>query len=116
MKTEIINYNTNSYLKIELVEVLQKERAFYLAKMNCKDFLKIYTVRPAQYDLEKHTALAQSFTDDKLYYDHLISKDKANLKNKDFQRDPNEDRISKISKFLNKEEYAFFPNTIIANC
>jgi len=117
MKTEIVRSNNGQdYLKVDLVQINQKDRSFYLTKIKASDFLKIYTVRPAQYDLEKHTSLASSFPDEKDYFNHLLNEDKANLKHKDFQRDPSDDRISKIVKFLRDEEYAFFPNTIIANC
>jgi len=116
MNTQIINANGKEYLKVDLVQITQKEQSFYIAKIKASDFLKVYTVRPAQYDLEKHTSLANSFQGDDQYYSHLIHKDKENIKEKDFQRDPNDDRINKIVKFLKEEEYAFFPNTIISNC
>lgn len=116
IKSEIITIGNESFLHAELVEIVQKEKSFFLAKVNADEFLKMYTVRPAQYDLEKHTELANSFPDDADYFKHLIRQDKKNLEKEDFQRDPNEDRINKIAKFLNTEDYAFFPNSIIANC
>jgi DGQHR domain-containing protein len=116
MNTEIINSEGKEYLKVDLVQIRQKNQSFYLAKIKASDFLKIYTVRPAQYDLEKHSTLANSFQADDQYYSHLIKEDKDNIKEKDFQRDPNDDRLTKIVKFLKEEEYAFFPNTIISNC
>jgi DGQHR domain-containing protein len=116
MKSEIITIGTESFLYSELVEVLQKEKSFFLAKVSADKFLNMYTVRPAQYDLKKHTELANSFPDDAEYFKHLINQDKKNLEKQDFQRDPNEDRINRIAKFLDNEEYAFFPNSIIANC
>lgn len=116
MNTQIISNNGKEYLKVELLEVNQKQKSFFLAKIKASDFLKTYTVRPAQYDLEKHISLASSFDADDQYYSHLITEDKKNLKEKDFQRDPNDTRINRIESFLTSEEYAFFPNTIIANC
>lgn len=116
MNTQIFNHGGKQYIRVDVVQFLQKGQPFYLAKMKAYDFLKIYTVRPAQYDLLKHSSLAQSFPEDKDYYGYLISEDKENLKSKDFQRDPNFGRVSDIVKYLNTEEYAFFPNTIIANC
>lgn len=116
MKAEIINNKTFEYLKVDLEEIKQKGNSFFLAKINAKEFLKIFTVRPAEYDLEKNTALAKSFPAEKDYYNHLILDDRKKIGDKNFQRDPNEERISKIVKFIEKEEYAFFPNTIIANC
>jgi DGQHR domain-containing protein len=116
METKTIELNNKLYLQIELVQFVQKDQPFYLGKVKTSEFLEVYTVRPAKYDLEKHTALANSFPDDSDYYNHLINEDKNNLKGKDFQRDANDDRVNKISLFLNQNEYAFFPNTIIANC
>lgn len=116
MKTEIINFLDKEYLKVDLEEIKQKDNSFFLAKINSKEFLKIFTVRPAEYDLEKNTSLANSFPDEAEYYDHLIIDDKNKLRDKNFQREPNDDRISKIVKFIENEDYAFFPNTIIANC
>lgn len=116
MKTEIIKDKTLEYLKVDLEEIKQKENSFFLAKIRAKEFLKVFTVRPAEYDLEKNTALANSFPDESDYYNHLILDDRKKIGDKNFQRDPNEERISKIVKFIEKEEYAFFPNTIIANC
>lgn len=116
MKNEMINADGISYIKVELVEVHQKSNSFFLAKIKAKDFIEVFTVRPAEYDLEKHTSLANSFPEESEYYNHLISEDTERINHKDFQRDPNSERISKIQKFINNEEYSFFPNTIIANC
>jgi DGQHR domain-containing protein len=117
MKTEIIISNRgHKFLKIELIQFVQKNNAFYVAKMKSDDFLRVYTVRPAQYDIKKHISLANSFPSDDNYYSHLINEDQDSLKTKDFQRDPDEDRIRNIKKFLEEEDFAFFPNTIIANC
>jgi DGQHR domain-containing protein len=116
METNIINHDGRRFLDVDLVQFIQKDQPFYIGKIKAKDFLEIYTVRPAQYDLMKHTALAESFPDDKEYYDFLISEDRENIKHKDFQRDADGGRVNQIARFLNEEEYAFFPNTIIANC
>jgi DGQHR domain-containing protein len=116
MEATIIETGRNHFLDVELTEFVQKQHSIYLGKIKADDFLKIYTVRPAKYDLDKHTALANSFPDEGQYYDHLIKEDKLNLEAKDFQRDANEARVNQVANFLNEEEYAFFPNTIIANC
>lgn len=101
MKTQIINIpNKGSFLDVELVEIIQKDKSFYIAKILAKYFLNLFTVRPAQYDLLKHSELAKNFPDDDNYFRHLINQDLKNLKNlknDGFQRDPNFDRISKIS-------------------
>jgi DGQHR domain-containing protein len=114
--TTVKDVANNQYFKVPLMQFTQKEQSFYVAKINASDFLKIYTVRPAEYDLEKHTSFASSFPDESEYYSHLIREDKQKINSKDFQREPDDTRISKISNFLKDEEYAFFPNTIIANC
>lgn len=116
MKTELINAGDVQYLKIDVEEIKQKDNSFFLAKINAAEFLKIFTVRPAEYDLEKNTSLANSFPDEAEYYQHLIDDDRSKINDKNFQREPNDERISKIVKFLETEDYAFFPNTIIANC
>lgn len=116
MTTTTIHENGSDYLQIELDCIMQKEKTFYIAKIKAIDFLQVYTVRPAQYDLEKHTGLANSFPDETDYYNHLISEDRKNIKEKDFQREANKERVSGIKSFLENEEFAFFPNTIIANC
>lgn len=116
MKTTLLKIKDIDYLKVELVEVKQKGNSFFIAKINAHDFLKIATVRPAAYDLEKHTALANSFPDESDYYNHLIKEDKEKIREKDFQRDPSKERINNIVEFLQTKDFAFFPNTIIANC
>lgn len=116
MKVEKIVVNNEEYFKMELEEFKQKSNSFYLAKVKAVDFLKIFTVRPAEYDLNKHTSLATSFPDESAYYEYLITEDNLRINQKDFQREPDQSRISKIQKFISEEEYAFFPNTIISNC
>lgn len=116
MNVELITTADSQYFKLELEEFKQKSNSFYLAKIKANDFLNIFTVRPAEYDLQKHTALASSFPDEYTYYEHLITEDKKRINKKDFQREPDPTRISKIQKFISEEEYAFFPNTIISNC
>jgi DGQHR domain-containing protein len=116
METSIVILNNQRYLKVQLLKINQKLKSFYLAKIEASKFLEIFTIKPAQYDLDKHSLLANSFDHDDKYYAHLIKEDKENINEKDFQRNPNDERINKIVNFLNNEEFAFFPNTIIANC
>ncbi len=108
--------NKIDYTTIELFKVTQKEKSFYVGKIKAKDLLEVYTVRPAIYDIEKNAALADSFPNEKEYYTHLISSNKAAITDKDFQRKFTDSRVNEVKKFLEEEEYAFFPNTIIANC
>ncbi|GIK21735.1 MAG: hypothetical protein BroJett005_11490 [Ignavibacteriota bacterium] len=116
MENEIVKIKGQDYLKLRLIEVKQKGNVFYISNIPAKYLLQIYTVRPAKYDLVKHSEFANSFPDENDYYQHLINEDKKKLDNKDFQRDPSDSRIKQISEFLTEEEYAFFPNSIIANC
>ncbi|HOJ19714.1 MAG TPA: DGQHR domain-containing protein [Ignavibacteriaceae bacterium] len=113
---ELITGKNQEYLKLHLIDVMQKNKNFFVAKVAVADFLKLYTVRPAKYDLSRHVEFANSFKDEEEYYQHLINEDKLNLEKKDFQRDPIESRVNQIVKYLENEEYAFFPNSIIVNC
>jgi DGQHR domain-containing protein len=116
MNVQAIKNNGNEYFRFELEEFKQRSNSFYLAKVKAYDFLKIFTVRPAEYDLHKHAALANSFPDESSYYEHLVTEDRKRIDKKDFQREPDPSRISRIQKFITDEEYPFFPNTIISNC
>ena len=116
MKTKIININGKPYLKIELIKVQQKEKYWFLGKMTAQYLIETYIVRPAKYDIKTHTQLAKKFNDDSEYYNHLITIDEENLKKKDFQREASKERLGQIKKFIEGQEYAFFPNTIIATC
>jgi len=116
MNSIIINTSDQKYLKVELEPVYQKNNRFFICKINAQDFLKLYTVRPTEYDLNKNSSFAKSFESDKDYYNYLIKDDEKRLKEKDFQRNYDKDRVRKIAEFINNDEYPFFPNTIIATC
>lgn len=116
METQIITTANGSYLVVDLAQFNQKGNSFYVGKIKANDFLSVYTIRPARYEIEKNVQLAASFPDDSEYYTYLINEATEDLRNKDFQRDANPTRVNQITNFLNTEEYAFFPNTIIANC
>lgn len=114
--SNILSINNRKYLDVELVSINQKDKIFYVGKIKARDLLEIYTVRPARYDFEKNISMAKSFPSEQDYYNHLISQNKQTISDRDFQRKYSETRVNDISKFLNNEEYAFFPNTIIVNC
>ncbi|KAA0245643.1 MAG: DGQHR domain-containing protein [Candidatus Brocadia sp. AMX2] len=116
MKSRLIKNHNFNFIEIELVPILQKEKSFFFGKVLAKDLLHIYTVRPAKYDSKKHSSFAKSFEDDKEYYEYLVKQDEERIAIKDFQREPDKSRINKIAKFLEDEEFPFFPNTIIATC
>lgn len=111
-----IKVGDKEYIKLDLLPIYQKGQVFFLSKINAKELLHIYTVRPAKYDLKKHTSQYHTYSDDQEYYEHLIQLDKKKINDKDFQRDENPNRVNKIAKFLENEEHPFFPNTIIATC
>lgn len=104
------------YLKIDLIELNQKGKLFYVGKIKASEMLSVYTVRPAKYDIEKNSSIAQSFPNEKDYYEFLTSEIESNFDEKDFQRKYSESRVNEIQKFLTNQEYAFFPNTIITYC
>ena len=116
MKTEKLNINGQEYLKIGLEKVTQKENYFFVGKINASDLLKIFTVRPAKYDIDKNSALAKSFPSESDYYSHLVTQNEEAISDKDFQRHFDKNRVRNIERFLNDDQYSFFPNTIIANC
>lgn len=116
MTHEILINGSSKYAKVELLPVNQKDETFYLSKMDAETFIHVYTVRPAEYDFEKHSSLAKSFPEESEYYQHLINEDRDKIAKKDFQREADGGRIKAISEYLKTEDYAFFPNTIIVNC
>lgn len=116
MICEKINIAGSTFLKIELIPFIQKQKHFYIGKIPAKHFLKLYTVEPAEYDIKKQAAFAAEFKDDDEYYMYLVDEDKKRIDSKAFQRKENQKRIKEISNFLNNEDFALFPNSIIATC
>ena len=116
MIAEHININKKQFLKLELLPVVQKGKQFYISIVPARYFLDIYTVEPAEYDVDRETVIANTFKDDKEYYDYLITEDKKRINTKAFERKESIARIKEIKSFLENEEYALFPNTIIVTC
>jgi len=116
MNTSKIKVNDLEFLRIELELITQKQKVFYLGKVEVVDILDLFTVRPAEYDLHKHTSLSKIYEGEDDYYSYLINEDKENLQNKDFQREPDGGRLNEVASYIKNEEYAFFPNTIIVTC
>jgi len=115
----IIEKNKNKYIRLRLIPIIQKSGKFYISKIPAAEFLKIYTVEPAEYDLEKEVSLYSAEYGDeneKDYYIERIDKLKNKINKDPFQRSHNPQRVREISNFINKEEYAFFPNSIIVTC
>lgn len=116
MKIKEVEKNGRKFLKLELFPVKQKKQIFYLAKMPALELIRLYTVEPAKYDIPKQLAFAAKFKDDESYYDYLINEDRKRIDEKPFERKESTERIGQIADFLNKQEYALFPNTIIVSC
>lgn len=116
MMNKVIKIHDQDYLQFDLLRVKQKDHSFFVGKVSAELLLKIYTVRPAIYDVEKNSSIAKTFPDEQEYYSHLVDQSSHQLSDKDFQRKYSPQRVSEINSFLKNEEYAFFPNTIIANC
>jgi len=116
MLSPLIDKFDQKFLKLQLIPVNQKNKQFYISKMSATQFLELYTTEPVVYDAEKQALFAASFQDDAEYYNHCIGEDKKKIESKNFERKLDPERVSKISTFLNKKEYALFPNSIIVNC
>ena len=116
MKCELLEIAGKQIIKIELIPIYQKNKRFFLSKIPADIFAKIYTVEPAEYDINRQTTLSAQFKDDAAYYNYLIEEDKERIESRPFQRKENKKRVKEISEFLNTEEFALFPNSIIATC
>jgi DGQHR domain-containing protein len=110
MNNKIEKINGIDFLSLEVVKINQKEHFFHVAKAPAKQIVEMFTVSPAEYDIKKYSELAEKNIDEKDYYDTIVKNKK---KQTDFQRDKDTSRVKKIRDYLNTNEYAFFPNTII---
>ncbi len=111
-----IKIQNKEFLEISVSLVQQKEKIFYIGIIPAEFFLEVYTVEPTEYDIEEQKLLAQSFPDDRSYYESRIEKMHSAIDTQPFQRREQKTRVNQISEFLNKEEYPLFPNTIITSC
>lgn len=116
MNAKLISFKNKNFLRVELIPVYQKGKRFFVSIIPAKYFLELYTVEPAQYDINRESAIANSFEDDREYFEYLLKEDKKRIDAKAFERKESKTRIKEIKKFLETEEYALFPNTIIATC
>ena len=112
----IKRFHNKEFIKLKVSPVKQKGKIFYVGILTANNFLKLFTVEPAEYDLNEQLALADKFPDDQEYFEQLINKKRNQIDTKEFQRKENRERVNKISQFLNEEEYPLFPNTIITTC
>lgn len=105
------------FIRLKLTQVTQGGKSFFICIIPAKTLLKLYTVAPVEYDIEKEVALQKAFPDMQEYFEaSLTEKKKYMERGKGFQREANIDRAKDIAHFLEKEEYPFFPNSIIATC
>lgn len=116
MMTEKVTRFEKEFLKVELISQSQKGKRFYVGRIPAKHFLELFTVEPAEYDIEEQIASAKKFPDDRGYYNYLIGSLGKKIETRAFERKEEKSRISQIRNFLNDEEYALFPNTIIVSC
>lgn len=116
MKTELINIGENKFLKIPVMPISQKNKNFYLAKMPARFLIDTYTVKPAEYNVEKEAARAATFPEYAEYIGDRLKEERALTDSKKYERLENKERVEEIADFLNKDEHALFPNTIIVTC
>lgn len=116
MVGERVTIHNRTYLKLELISVQQKDRRFYISKINHGDLLDIHTVEPTTYDEEIYGDLKDSSSALAGYYEMVVQKDDDEIETQGFQRHEEEDRVREIKKFLSSSKFPIFPNTIIVTC
>jgi DGQHR domain-containing protein len=116
MKTELINKGGAQFLRIELQPVKQKGAVFFLGCIPTQHVLHVYTVEPAEYDAKAEASFAGRFADDDELFAYRKEKVRGHSDDKPFQRKESKERINEIASWLSAEEYALFPNTVIATC
>lgn len=104
------------FLKLDIDKIIQKGEAFFVAKMEIAQLLKIYTVEPAEYSLAQILNEEQHYSDDKDYRDALIQEKTNDAAKKNFQRHADPSQIASIATYVKEKRHAFFPNAIIATC
>lgn len=114
--SELIKIGDKEYYKIEIIAVNQKNRAFYVAKVEARHLIDVYTVKPVEYDIKILSALANEYPDEKSYYEALIADKQDENYPDEWQRPENAGRVRDIKKYLDEKEFCFFPNTIIVTC
>lgn len=103
-----------SHFKVELFQVSQGGNTFFVGVMPATFFIEVYTVNPVKYDFEKETSLKKTLPDMEDYFEKSLAEKQKNMESKGFQRIHDPKRAKEIARFLDNEEYPFFPNSIIA--
>jgi len=116
MKSELIDINGAQYIKVKLYAIDQKSNRFFVGVIPANLLLKVYTVKPYHYNSEKEAAVANAFKDDVDYFQFRIETKAERAEGEDFERPYKEERIEQIADFLNNDDYALFPNSIITTC
>jgi len=116
MNTELIDMNENKFLKIPIMPISQKNKNFYLAKMPARFLINTYTVEPAEYNVEREAARAATFPEYAEYIGERLKEGRELIVSKKYERLEKQERVEEIAEFLNKDEHALFPNTIIVTC
>ena len=116
MNTELISIGENKFLKIPVISISQKNKNFYLAKMPAQFLIDTYTVEPAEYNVEKEAARAGTFPEYAEYIGERLKEERELAVSKKYERLEKKERVEEIAEFLNKDEHALFPNTIIVTC
>jgi DGQHR domain-containing protein len=104
-----------SHLKVDLLQVSQGGNTFFVGVIPALFFIEVYTVNPVIYDFEKETSLINTFPDMQDYFAKSLAEKKETMDKKGFQRVHDPARARDIAKFLDTEEYPFFPNSIITS-
>jgi len=116
MNTELIDIGGNEFLKIAVTPVSQKNKNFYLATMPARFLIDTYTVEPAEYNVEKEAARAAAFPGYAEYFEYRLKEKRELIDSKKYERIERKERVEEIADFLNTDEHALFPNTIIVTC
>jgi len=118
MTENIVNIGKTTFCGFDVIPVSQKNQLFYLGRIPARFLLNAYTVVPAEYDVDKAASLAESYKNDTDYAEFRLDMDRkeSEIDTKSFERKLDMDRVKEITRFLNDDDYALFPNTIIVMC
>lgn len=116
MDTNVVEINNSEYYKIELIEVNQNNKIFYIGKINVKYLHDKFTVNPASYILD---TLPED--EDFLEDNQLISKlkEKATYNIEGYQRDiTSSKKLEDIAAYIRNSnekssDFHIIPNSII---
>src|SRR3990167_9739375 len=100
---------------IEVLEISQRGKIFYIGKMVFSDFENSYTPSPAEYKLISYTQLAdedERFKDLSTGIEEYFEKEQGSV-TKGFQREIDSKRTDQIKNYILENEYGIIPNSII---